>query len=44
MTRAEIEEKVKNFLIEDLEVEEDKISPDALLRTTWASTASTLST
>lgn len=32
MTRAEIEEKVKNFLIEDLEVEEDKIAPDALLK------------
>ncbi|MBR1935621.1 MAG: acyl carrier protein, partial [Muribaculaceae bacterium] len=31
-TRAEIEEKVKNFLIEDLEVEEDKIAPDALLK------------
>ena len=32
MTRAEIEEKVKNFLIEDLELEEDKIAPDALLK------------
>ncbi len=32
MTRAEIEEKVKDFLIEDLEVEEDKIAPDALLK------------
>jgi len=32
MTRTEIEEKVREFLIEDLEVEEDKIAPDALLK------------
>ncbi len=32
MTRAEIEEKVKNFLIEDLEVEEENIFPEALLK------------
>lgn len=32
MTRAEIEEKVKLFLIEDLEIEEDKIKPEASLR------------
>ena len=32
MTRQEIEEKVRNFLIEDLEIEEDKITPDARLK------------
>jgi len=32
MERQEIEEKVKEFLIEDLEIEEDKISDDALLK------------
>jgi len=32
MTRTEIEEIVKNFLIEDIEVEEDLINPDALLK------------
>jgi len=32
MKREEIEEKVRNFLIEDLEVEEDKIAPEALLK------------
>lgn len=32
MTRQEIEEKVKNFLIEDIEVDEDKISQDAKLK------------
>lgn len=32
MTRSEIEEKVKEFLIEDLEVEEEKIVPEARLR------------
>lgn len=32
MTRAEIEEKVKNFLIEDLEVEEENIAPEAKLK------------
>lgn len=32
MTREEIEDKVKNFLIEDLEVEEENITPDASLK------------
>lgn len=32
MTREEIEEKVKNFLIEDLEVEEESIAPEATLK------------
>ena len=32
MTRQEIEEKVRNFLIEDLEVEEENITPDAKLK------------
>ena len=32
MTREEIEEKVRNFLVEDLEVEEEKIAPDAKLK------------
>lgn len=32
MTREEVEEKVKLFLIEDLEIEEDKIKPEATLR------------
>ncbi len=32
MNRIEIEEKVRNFLIEELEIEEDKIFPDAKLR------------
>ena len=32
MKRAEIEEKVKAFLIEDLEIEEDKIFDDAHLK------------
>jgi acyl carrier protein len=32
MDRKEIEEKVRNFLIEDIEVEEDKIFPDAKLK------------
>lgn len=31
MTRAEIDEKVKTFLLEELEIDEDKISPDAKL-------------
>ncbi len=31
MTRQDIEEKVKFFLIEDLEIDEDKITPDAKL-------------
>ena len=32
MSRQEIEEKVRNFLIEDLEIEEDKIAPEARLK------------
>ena len=32
MLRSEIEEKVKEFMIEDFEVDEEKISPDARLR------------
>ena len=32
MNRNEIEEKVRNFLIEDLEIDEEKINPDALLK------------
>ena len=32
MNRTEIEEKVRNFLIEDLEIEEEKITPDAKLK------------
>ncbi|MCQ2184059.1 MAG: phosphopantetheine-binding protein [Bacteroidales bacterium] len=32
MTRTEIEEKVKQFLIEDIEIDEDKITPDARLK------------
>ncbi|MDR2511067.1 MAG: phosphopantetheine-binding protein [Bacteroidales bacterium] len=32
MTRQEIDEIVKNFLIEDIEVEEDVIKPDAHLK------------
>lgn len=32
MTRSEIEEKVKQFLMEDLEVDEEKIVPEARLR------------
>ena len=32
MTRQEIEEKVKAFLIDDLEIDEDKISDDATLK------------
>ena len=32
MTRKEIEEKVKEFLIEDIEVDEDKIFPEAKLK------------
>lgn len=31
MERKEIEEKVKAFLIDELEVEEEKIAPEALL-------------
>lgn len=32
MERKEIEEKVRNFLIEDLEIDEDKIQDDANLK------------
>lgn len=32
MDRNEIEEKVKNFLIEDLEIDEEKIAPEAKLK------------
>jgi acyl carrier protein len=32
MERKEIEEKVKAFLIEDIEVDEDKIFPEAKLK------------
>lgn len=32
MNRTEIEEKVKAFLIDELEIEEDKIFPDAKLK------------
>ena len=32
MNRAEIEEKVRNFLIEELEVDEDKIFPETKLK------------
>lgn len=32
MTRTELEEKVRNFLIEDLEIDEDKIFPEAKLK------------
>ena len=32
MNRNEIEEKVRDFLIEDLEVDEDRIYPDAKLK------------
>ena len=32
MERKEIEEKVKAFLIDELEVDEEKIAPDALLK------------
>lgn len=32
MNRNEIEAKVRNFLIEDLEIDEEKITPDALLK------------
>jgi acyl carrier protein len=32
MERKQIEETVKNFLVEEIEVDEVKISPDALLK------------
>ena len=32
MERKEIEEKVKEFMVEDLELDEEKITPDARLK------------
>lgn len=32
MTRQDIEQKVRTFLIDELEIEEDKIFPDAKLK------------
>ena len=32
MERSEIESKVRNFMIEDLEIDEEKINPDAHLK------------
>ena len=32
MERTKIEEKVRNFLIEDLEIEEENIAPEAKLK------------
>lgn len=32
MTRPEIEENVREFLIDDLEIDEEKIHPEALLK------------
>lgn len=32
MERKEIEEKINNFLVEDLEIDEQKIAPGALLK------------
>ena len=32
MNRKEIEEQVKSFLVEELEIDEDKIAPDAKLK------------
>jgi acyl carrier protein len=32
MTRTEIEEKVRDFLIEDLEIDEEKVYPEAKLK------------
>ena len=32
MERKEIEEKVREFLIEDLEIDKEKIAPEALLK------------
>lgn len=32
MTRTEIEEKVKDFMIEDMEIDEDKVYAEALLK------------
>ena len=33
MDRKEIEERVKNFLVEDIEIDEEKIFPEAKLKT-----------
>ena len=32
MTRTDIEEKVREFLVDDLEIDEEKISDEALLK------------
>lgn len=32
MTREEIDEKVKDFMIDELEIEEDQLVPEALLK------------
>ena len=32
MTRSEIEEKVKAFMIDELEIDEEKIAPEATLK------------
>lgn len=32
MTRTEIEEKVKGFMVEELEIEENELVPEALLK------------
>ncbi len=32
MTREEIDEKVKGFMIDELEIEEDQLVPEALLK------------
>ena len=32
MTRTEIEEKVRHFLIEDLEIDEEKLKPEGKLK------------
>lgn len=32
MTRTEIEEKVKGFMVEELEIEENELLPEALLK------------
>lgn len=32
MTRQEIEEKVRNFLIEDLEIDEEKVTDESTLK------------
>ena len=32
MTRTEIEEKVRHFLIEDLEIDEEKLKPEGQLK------------